>query len=424
MTRSGWATDRRNGVRLDSVRRRRPAAVITDAAQSPAEELRQRQTRYIVMMLVRAGFLVLAAVLAMLARAVARRCGWSVCLAGAVILPWLAVILAERPRPRPEYRLGNRFRPRPAPDAAGPAARWASARAHGDRRRPVAFSGRFGRQGAANVSALSGRSGAGAHPGDRPGTEDGAGREALGRGGAVEPPCQDRSGERVAGPGRVEHRRRRCPGTAITPVAVRPHRTGRAVLHHRLAARRRREARPARPPPAVGLARRRQRRASARASSTFANSSAARPRPVQERRTTDRPQRRRGRRVDARRRAPFGGARERRPPGRPGRGIEQRVPGEVDVRAPASAGTTSAAVSSPLAPRSTSIVRSPPPESTTIEPVVAPGARRTCAAHARGRELVDPVAAGAVVADDRRPASPTPSERQPRGGVRRRRRRR
>ncbi len=96
------------------MRRRRPATVITDAAQNPAEELRQRQTRYIVMMLVRAGCLVLAAVLAMLR--VPLLAWWVVlCLVGAVVLPWLAVIWANNKRPRPEYRLANKFRARPAP---------------------------------------------------------------------------------------------------------------------------------------------------------------------------------------------------------------------------------------------------------------------------------------------------------------------
>jgi hypothetical protein len=95
------------------VRRHRPAPIITDAAQSPAEELRQRQTRYIVMMLARAGFLVLAAALAMLH--VPLLALWVVfCLVAAVLLPWLAVIWANNRRPRPEYRLGNRFRARPA----------------------------------------------------------------------------------------------------------------------------------------------------------------------------------------------------------------------------------------------------------------------------------------------------------------------
>jgi hypothetical protein len=83
--------------------------VITDAAQSPADDLRRRQTRYIVMMLVRAGCLVLAAVLAM-AHVPLLALWVSLCLVGAVVLPWLAVILANNSGPRPEYKLANRFR--------------------------------------------------------------------------------------------------------------------------------------------------------------------------------------------------------------------------------------------------------------------------------------------------------------------------
>lgn len=88
--------------------------VITDAAQNPAEELRRRQTRYIVMMLVRAGCLVLAAVLAM-ARVPLLALWVSLCLVGAIVLPWLAVILANDRGPRPEYKMANRFRRRPQP---------------------------------------------------------------------------------------------------------------------------------------------------------------------------------------------------------------------------------------------------------------------------------------------------------------------
>jgi fatty acid desaturase len=88
--------------------------VITDAPQNPAEELRRRQTRYIVMMLARAGCLVLAAVLAMM-RVPLLGLWVILCLAGAVVLPWLAVIWANNRGPRPEYRLANRFRPKPAP---------------------------------------------------------------------------------------------------------------------------------------------------------------------------------------------------------------------------------------------------------------------------------------------------------------------
>jgi uncharacterized membrane protein len=79
-------------------RKRRPApVVITDAAESPERELRRREIRYVTMMLVRAGCLIVAAVL------VSTRpplWGWWVglCVLGMVVLPWLAVILAnDRP---------------------------------------------------------------------------------------------------------------------------------------------------------------------------------------------------------------------------------------------------------------------------------------------------------------------------------------
>ncbi len=88
--------------------------VITDAAQNPAEELRRRQNRYIIMMLARAGCLVLAAVLAM-AHVPLLALWVSLCLVGAVLLPWLAVILANDRGPRPEYKLANRFRRRETP---------------------------------------------------------------------------------------------------------------------------------------------------------------------------------------------------------------------------------------------------------------------------------------------------------------------
>jgi hypothetical protein len=98
------------------VRRSRSTAIITDAAQNPAEELRSRQTRYIVMMLARAACLVLAAVLAML-RVPLLGLWVLICLVGAVVLPWLAVVLANNSPPKPEHRLSNRFRARPVPAA-------------------------------------------------------------------------------------------------------------------------------------------------------------------------------------------------------------------------------------------------------------------------------------------------------------------
>jgi len=91
---------------------RRPT-VITDAPESPADELRRRQRRYIVMMAVRALCLVLAAVLTMVGAPLLPL--WvGLCLVGAVVLPWLAVILANDRAPKPEHRLGARRAPAPA----------------------------------------------------------------------------------------------------------------------------------------------------------------------------------------------------------------------------------------------------------------------------------------------------------------------
>jgi len=86
--------------------------IITDAAQSPADELRSRQTRYILMMTARAACLVLAAVLAML-RVPLLPLWVALCLVGCVVLPWLAVILANDRAPKPEHRLSRRFRRQP-----------------------------------------------------------------------------------------------------------------------------------------------------------------------------------------------------------------------------------------------------------------------------------------------------------------------
>jgi uncharacterized membrane protein len=98
------------------VRRSRDPVVITDAEQSPAEELRSRQTRYIVMMLIRAGCLVVAAVLTMM-RVPMLGLWAGLCLVGAVVLPWLAVVLANNRAPKPEYRLSRRFGAARARDA-------------------------------------------------------------------------------------------------------------------------------------------------------------------------------------------------------------------------------------------------------------------------------------------------------------------
>lgn len=93
-------------------RARRPsrrAVLITDAERSPAEQLRSRQVRYVLMMSVRAMCLVLATVLAV-AQVPLLWLWVPLCLVGMVVIPWLAVILANDRAPKAQYRLANRLR--------------------------------------------------------------------------------------------------------------------------------------------------------------------------------------------------------------------------------------------------------------------------------------------------------------------------
>jgi hypothetical protein len=74
--------------------------LITNAEQSQDDQLHYREVRYLLMMSFRAVCLVAAAVLA----AVHAPLLWlwlAICVDGMVVIPWLAVILAnDRPRPR------------------------------------------------------------------------------------------------------------------------------------------------------------------------------------------------------------------------------------------------------------------------------------------------------------------------------------
>jgi Protein of unknown function (DUF3099) len=77
--------------------RKRPPVLITDAPEDPEKELRRREVRYVTMMLTRAACLIAAAILVTM-----RPPLWplwiALCVVGAVLLPWLAVILAnDRP---------------------------------------------------------------------------------------------------------------------------------------------------------------------------------------------------------------------------------------------------------------------------------------------------------------------------------------
>lgn len=90
--------------------------LITDAERSVEEELRFREIRYVLMMSLRAVCVIVAAVL--VALHVPLLPLWLlICVAGAVVLPWSAVLLANDRGPRPENKLRNRFRKQPAAPA-------------------------------------------------------------------------------------------------------------------------------------------------------------------------------------------------------------------------------------------------------------------------------------------------------------------
>lgn len=92
--------------------------LITDAKVSQEEELKRRERRYILMMGLRAVCVILAAVLVMLK--VPLLVIWlPLCGLGMVLLPWLAVILANDRPPKDKHRL-KRYRGNTAPSNALP----------------------------------------------------------------------------------------------------------------------------------------------------------------------------------------------------------------------------------------------------------------------------------------------------------------
>jgi hypothetical protein len=92
--------------------RRQKPQLITDAQRTPEQELRSREIRYVLMMLVRAVCVVVAAIL-VATRPPLLWLWLTLCLTGAVILPWAAVLLANDKGPRPEHRLRNKFQRQP-----------------------------------------------------------------------------------------------------------------------------------------------------------------------------------------------------------------------------------------------------------------------------------------------------------------------
>src|SRR5262245_61669127 len=97
--------------------------LITDADRSPADQLRSRQIRYVLMMSVRAVCLVVATILAV-ARVPLLWLWVPLCLVGMVVIPWLAVILANDRPPKDQHRFVHRLhRHEPPPHQALPPAR-------------------------------------------------------------------------------------------------------------------------------------------------------------------------------------------------------------------------------------------------------------------------------------------------------------
>ncbi len=96
------------------VKRQQPA-LITDAERSPDDQLRSRQVRYLVMMSIRALCLVVAAVLVG-TNAPLLWLWVPLCVVGMVLLPWLAVIVANDRPPKEKYRISRRLHRAHVPD--------------------------------------------------------------------------------------------------------------------------------------------------------------------------------------------------------------------------------------------------------------------------------------------------------------------
>ncbi|WP_430783791.1 DUF3099 domain-containing protein [Actinoplanes sp. G11-F43] len=81
--------------------------LITDAARSQDDQLRSRQIRYVTMMSVRAGCLILGGVL-ISARVPLLPLWLILCALGMVLLPWMAVLIAnDRPPKTREERAAD-----------------------------------------------------------------------------------------------------------------------------------------------------------------------------------------------------------------------------------------------------------------------------------------------------------------------------
>ncbi|MCW2566630.1 MAG: hypothetical protein JWN54_727 [Mycobacterium sp.] len=107
---------RRPGERRAPVR-----AVITEAEESIPDQLRRREKRYAVMMGLRALCLV-AAVLVSASHVPLRMLWVGLCIVGMVVLPWMAVLVANDRLPKKSSQFRSHLGGHPAPERALPPA--------------------------------------------------------------------------------------------------------------------------------------------------------------------------------------------------------------------------------------------------------------------------------------------------------------
>lgn len=86
--------------------------LITDAERSQDDQLRSREVRYALMMGLRVVCLFAGALLAY-ARVPLWQLWSALCVVGMVLLPWMAVLIANDRPPRAEHQLRNRLRRHP-----------------------------------------------------------------------------------------------------------------------------------------------------------------------------------------------------------------------------------------------------------------------------------------------------------------------
>ncbi len=94
--------------------------MITDAERSQDDQLRSREIRYVLMMAFRAVSLLAAAILVG-THAPLLWLWIPICLFGMLVVPWLAVLIANDRPPKARYRFANRLHRRdPVPPALPP----------------------------------------------------------------------------------------------------------------------------------------------------------------------------------------------------------------------------------------------------------------------------------------------------------------